>query len=125
MAKAPPLKAAVPAKPAPPPEPPPPPEPAWIRALPVTGRRRAHELIDRLAEAGVPEPEELARREIVERKAAVAAYAVARALTGLGPDASAAVVSRLLADGEAADLEVRWRLVDGAGRPISLEEPEK
>jgi len=30
----------------------------------------------------------------------------------------------LLAKGEAKDLEVSWRLVDGDGRPITLEEVE-
>ena len=124
MAKRPPVKAAAPAKPVPPSEPAPPPEPAWIRALPPAGRRRAHDLIERLAEAGVPQPEQLARRELVDGVPAVAAYAVSRAVAELGSDAEPTAVARLLANGQAPDVGVRWRLVDGDGRSISLEVKE-
>ena len=84
VAKRPPVKAAAPARPVPPPEPGPPPEPAWIRALPPAGRKRAHDLIERLTEAGVPEPEQLARREVVDGEPAVAAYAVVQGGRGVG-----------------------------------------
>jgi len=51
----------------------------------------------------------------------VAAFAVARAIERLGPKATPAAVARLLADGEATDLGVRWGLVDGDGRRIVLD----
>ncbi len=116
------LKAAPPPKPAPPPEPAPPTEPAWIRALPPDRRKAAHDLLDRLEAAGVAEAETLVRTEIVDQQPAIAGYALARALASLGPDAKPGTVARLLGQGEAADLGVRWRLVDGAGRPIKIEE---
>jgi hypothetical protein len=103
-------------------EPPPPPEPKWILALAPAERRLAHGLIDQLGSAGAPDPEAIARREIAGNVASVAAFAVARAIDRLGPKAAPAAVARLLADGGAADLGVRWRLVDGEGRPITLEE---
>lgn len=117
--------AGAPPKPAAPPPPPPAPaQPKWIKDLDPADRKRAHELIDQLTEAGTPEPEDLARREVTGKRPVVAAFAVGRALAGLGPDAKPAAVARLLADGQAADLGVRWRLVDDADRPITLEEVE-
>jgi hypothetical protein len=103
-------------------EPQPPPAPKWILGLAPAERRQAHELIDRLSSAGAPDPEPIARREIAGNVPSVAAFAVARAIDRLGPKASPAEVARLLADGGAADLGVRWRLVDGEDRPITLEE---
>jgi hypothetical protein len=103
-------------------EPPPPPEPKWILDLASAERRRAHELIDRLSSASASDPEAIARREIAGNVPSVAAFAVARAIDRLGPKASPAEVARLLADGGATDLGVRWRLVDGEDRPIALEE---
>ena len=108
--------------PARPPEPAPPPEPAWIRALPPDRREAAHDLLDRLEALGVAEAETLVRTEIVGQQPAIAGYALARALASLGPDAKPGNVARLLGQGEAADLGVRWRLVDGDGRPIKIEE---
>jgi hypothetical protein len=102
--------------------PPPPPEPKWILDLPPAERRRAHELIDKLSSAGAPDPEAIARSEIAGNVPSVAAFALARAIERLGPKASPAEVARLLAAGVAADLGVRWRLVDGEDRPILMEE---
>lgn len=120
-ANATPVPRAAPVQP-PPPEPPPPPESKWILDLPPAGRRRAHELIDKLSSAGAPDPEAIARREIAGNVPSRAAFAVARAIERLGPKASPAEVARLLTDGAAADLGVRWRLVDGEDRPIVMEE---
>ncbi len=116
-----PLSATPKPKPAAPPEPEPPAEPAWIQALPPAGRKRAHELVDRLTAAGVTDPDELARREIVEQDGAVAAYAVRRAMAALGSNARPAAVAKLVSAGEAADLGVRWNMVAGDGRVINLE----
>ena len=111
-------------RPVPAPEPEALPEPAWIRALAPAERSRARDLIDRLERAGVPNAERLARREIVERENAVAGYALARAVAGLGPKARPSAVVELLTAGQAPDLRVEWRLVDGAGRSISPEVDE-
>ncbi|HEX7472218.1 MAG TPA: hypothetical protein VF323_03980 [Candidatus Limnocylindrales bacterium] len=109
-------------KPAPTPAAPEPPaEARWIRDLEPIERRRAHELMARLARAGVADPEGMARRELVGKVPAAAAFAVARAIRALGPEASPADVARLLADGRDADLGVRWRLVDGDDRPIVVD----
>ncbi len=118
-----PAKPPAPSKPAAPPaKPPEPAEPNWILALGPAGRGRAHELIERLAQAGVPDPESIAEREIAAEEPAVATYALSRAIERLGPEAAPAVVARLLAAGDAPDLEVRWHLVDGDGRPIPFKE---
>jgi hypothetical protein len=96
-------------------------EPRWIAALEPAERRRAKRLIDRLADAGAPDPEGIARRDIVGEVPAVAAFAIARALKGLGTDAPPTKVAELLAAGRDEDLGVRWRLVDGDDRPITID----
>jgi hypothetical protein len=99
----------------------PPAEPKWLQALDPDERRRAKRLIERLAEAGAPDPEGLTRRDIVGDVPAVAAFAVTRAIAELGRDASPAKVAALLAGGRDTDLGVRWRLVDGDDRPLTLD----
>jgi hypothetical protein len=98
----------------------PPTEPRWIQALEPAERRRAQRLIDRLTEAGAPDPEGIARRDMVGEVPAAAAFAIARAIEALD-DASPAEVAELLAGGRDEDLGVRWRLVDGDDRPITLD----
>ncbi|HEX5825426.1 MAG TPA: hypothetical protein VFY18_13290, partial [Candidatus Limnocylindrales bacterium] len=61
-----------------------------------------------------------ARRDIVGGVPAVAAHAIERRLDGLDRDATPAAVAALLSDGRDDDLGVRWRLVDGEGRPITI-----
>jgi hypothetical protein len=95
-------------------------EPRWFAALEPEARRHARRLIARLEEAGAPDPEGMARRDIVGDLAAVAAFAVERGLQALGPGADAAAVAALLAEGRDDDLGVRWRLVDDDGRPIAI-----
>lgn len=95
-------------------------EPRWFAALEPEARRHARRLIARLEEAGAPDPEGMARRDIVGDVAAVAAFAVERGLDALGPEADAAAVATLLAEGRDDDLGVRWRLVDDDGRPIAI-----
>ena len=99
----------------------PPAEPGWLRDLGPADRGRARRLIERLTAAGEDDPEGLVRRDLVGDVPALAARAIARRLTALGDDASPADVADLLADGRDEDLGVRWRLVDGDGRPILLE----
>jgi hypothetical protein len=96
-------------------------EPRWLVDLGPDDRRRARRLIDRLTKAGAPDPEGLARRDLVGDVPAVAAFALLRAIEGLDADAPTARVARLLADGRDDELGVRWRLVDGDGRPITVD----
>ena len=123
----PPAKAASPAKPATPAKAggsaksDAPSEPRWILALDPAERRRANRLIDRLTEAGAPDPEGIARRDIVGEVPATAAFAIARALADLGDEARPEQVADVLAGGRDDDLGVRWRLVDDDGRPITID----
>lgn len=96
-------------------------EPRWLADLEPDERRRARRLIDRLADAMAQDPEGMTRRDVVGNVPAVAAYAIVRAILALNSDGSPATVARLLADGRDEDLGVRWRLVDGDNRPISLD----
>ena len=96
-------------------------EPRWLRDLAPTERRRVKRLMERLANAGASDPEGLVRRDIVGKLPAVAAFAIARAITALGDDASPADVAGLLAEGRDVDLGVRWRLVDDEDRTIALD----
>jgi hypothetical protein len=111
-------KAAKPDRPA---KPEPPTEPRWMAALEPADRRRAKRLIDRLGEAGAADPEGIARRDVVGEVPAAAAFAIAREIQALGDDAAPESVARLLAGGRNDDLGVRWHLVDGDGRPITLD----
>ena len=96
-------------------------EPKWIQALEPADRRRAKRLIDRLTELGAPDPEGIVRRDLVGGVPAVASFAVSRALENLGKDAEPSQVARLLADGRDEGLGVRWRLVDGDERPVTID----
>jgi len=96
-------------------------EPRWFAALEPEARRRARRLIARLEESGAPDPEGMARRDVVGDVAAVAAFAIERALDALDDDATPPDVAALLADGRDDDLGVRWRLVDDDGRPITVD----
>jgi hypothetical protein len=95
-------------------------EPRWFAALEPDARRQARRMIARLEEAGAPDPEGMARRDIVGEVAAVAAFAIERKLEALEPDAGPDAVSALLAEGRDDDLGVRWRLVDDDGRRIAI-----
>jgi hypothetical protein len=98
-------------------------EPRWFAALESEERRHARRLIHRLEAAGAPDPEGMARRDIVGEVPAVASWAIEKRLDELGPDAHPAAVAALLAEGRDDDLGVRWRTVDGDGRPIAIRAP--
>jgi hypothetical protein len=117
----PPAKAARAGKAAAPAKAEPPAEPRWLAALEPADRRRAKKLIDRLGEAGAADPEGVARRDVVGEIPAAAAFAIAREIKALGDDASPLKIARLLGGGRDDDLGVRWHLVDGEGRPITLD----
>ena len=103
------------------PKPADPPEPGWLSDLDAATRGRARRLMARLVDDGIDDAEGLVRRDVVGGVPALAAQAIARRLAGLGEDAAPADVVRLLADGRDDGLGVRWRLVDGNGRPIVLD----
>ena len=96
-------------------------EPKWLRELEPEDRRRARRLLDRLTEDGAKDAEGLVRRDVVGDVAAVAAWAILRAVRDLGEGPDAVGLVRLLADGRDERLGVRWHLVDGDGRRIHLE----
>jgi hypothetical protein len=96
-------------------------EPGWLTDLGPGPRGRARRLIERLTAEGVADAEAVVRRDVIGDVPAIAALAVARRLAELGADASPDQVADLLADGRDDAFDVRWRLVDGEGRPILLE----
>jgi hypothetical protein len=96
-------------------------EPGWMRDLALAERGRARRLIAKLDERGAEDSEGLVRRDLVGDVPSLAAHAIGRRLAALGDDASPGDVADVLADGRDEDLGVRWRLVDGDGRPILLE----
>jgi hypothetical protein len=96
-------------------------EPAWLTDLEPAERGRARRLIARLEEAGHDDAVSIVRRDVLGDVPAVAARAIGKRLAELGDDASPQDVAELLADGHDDRLDVRWRLVDGAGRPIVIE----
>jgi hypothetical protein len=101
-------------------------EPRWISELDAGDRRRARQLLRRLEDAGAGDVEGVVRRDLVGDVPTVARFAVARRLAAGLADADPAVVKAagrlldVLADGRDEDLDVRWRLVDEAGRPIGI-----
>ena len=101
-------------------KPEPPSEPRWLTDLAPADRRRARESIERLIDAGASDPEGMARRDVAGDVPAIAAFAVMRRIDDLGPDATPSAIVKVLADGRDDDLGVRWRIVDGEGRPILL-----
>lgn len=96
-------------------------EPSWISELEPAERGRARRAIDRLRDRGAADAEGLVRRDLVGDVPAIAAEAIRGQLAALGTDARPDQVAELLVDGRDPDLGVRWRLVDGEGRPILLD----
>jgi hypothetical protein len=99
-------------------------EPRWFRDLEPDERRRAARLIERLEKAGTSDAEGIVRRDLVGEVPAIAAYAIEQAIRQLGSGPSVAEIVALLNDGRDSGLSVRWRLVDGDGRPIRIDTDE-
>jgi len=114
--------AAKPARAEPAPEPA---EPGWMRDLEPAERGRARRLIERLTSDGVADAESIVRRDLAGGVPALAAHAIGTRLAALPDDASPAEVVELLAEGRDEGLGVRWRIVDGDGRPILIELPKR
>src|SRR5436190_1604351 len=96
-------------------------DPAWFRDLDPADRGHARRLIDRLTADGFADAEGTVRRDLAGGVPALAAHAIAARLGALDVDAGPDDVAELLAEGRDEALGVRWRLVDGEGRPITLE----
>jgi hypothetical protein len=99
-------------------------EPGWMRDLAPAERGRARRLIERLTESGESDAVGIVRRDLVGDVPAIAAHAISKRLAELPEDAAPATVAELLADGRDDDLGVRWRIVDGDGRPILVDVPK-
>jgi hypothetical protein len=101
-------------------------EPRWMADLDVSDRRRANRLLERLSEIGVRDPEGTVRRDVAGDVPTVARVAVANRLADALGDVDAAAtktatrILEVLAEGRDERLDVRWRLVDDAGRPIGV-----
>jgi hypothetical protein len=107
----------------------PPPEPRWITDLGPRERVRARRLIERLEAAGVRDAESVVRQDLTGGVPTVARLALANRLAELlasaaddAPAIERAIERALeaLGDGRDEGLDIRWRLVDGEGRPIGL-----
>jgi hypothetical protein len=117
-----------PTRPAKPNAPEPPPEPRWISELTPRDRGRARRLIEQLNDAGVRDAEGIVRQDLTGGVPTVARLALADRLTAvLAAAADAKAVDRAIGqlveamdDGRDEALGVRWRLVDGDGRPMGL-----
>jgi hypothetical protein len=115
-------------KPSKPELPEPPPEPRWIAALAARDRGRARRLIEQLEEAGVRDAEGVVRQDLTGGVPTVARVALSDRLAALLPSGADAraferAIGRVveqLDDGRDEGLDVRWRLVDGHGRPLGL-----
>jgi hypothetical protein len=100
-------------------------EPSWFADLAPEDRGRARRLIERLTESGVSDAESIVRRDLAGGVPALAAHAIERRLEELGDDATPSQLVRLLADGRDDGLGVRWRIVDGDGRPVVIDVPRR
>jgi hypothetical protein len=115
-------------KPSKPELPEPPPEPRWIAAFAARDRGRARRLIEQLEEAGVRDAEGVVRQDLTGGVPTVARVALSDRLAALLPSGADAraferAIGRVveqLDDGRDEGLDVRWRLVDGHGRPLGL-----
>ena len=106
------------------------PEGRWIGDLSSRDRGRARRLIERLEAAGVRDAESVVRQDLTGGVPTIARVAIADRLAAsaeqraskapIDLEAATADVLELLGDGRDDDLDVRWRVVDGDGRPVGL-----
>jgi hypothetical protein len=86
-------------------------------------RRRARELIGRLADLDVADPEGVARAEMARDQPAVARLALERTIrqaiaSASDPAAAGKAVVDAILRGKDSALDVRWQVVDDRGRRI-------
>jgi len=104
-------------------EPPPPAEPRWHRELAPADRRRARELIDRLGELGIDDPERISRAELVRDEPALTRLALERVINAAiasarSPGGAGRAVVDAIMRGRDPELHARWKVVDDRGRRI-------
>jgi hypothetical protein len=98
-------------------------EPKWLRDMSPADRRRARELIGRLADLDVADPEAVARAEIARDQPAVARLALERTIrqaiaSASDPASAGRAVADAILRGKDNALAVRWQIVDERGRRI-------
>jgi hypothetical protein len=98
-------------------------EPKWLREMSPPDRRRARELIGRLADLDVADPEGVARAEMARDQPAVARLALERTIrqaiaSASDPAAAGKAVVDAILRGKDSALDVRWQVVDDRGRRI-------
>jgi hypothetical protein len=101
-------------------------EPRWMADLDAADRRRAGRLMARLDKLGVRDAEGVVRRDVAGDVPTVARVAIANDLAkvlGEGDPPNVKLAGRVLevlTEGRDDSLDVRWRLVDDAGRPVGV-----
>lgn len=111
-------------------EPAPPPEPRWLADLAPAGRRKARELIERLGDLGIDDPEAVARAEITRDEPAITRLALERVVrsaiaSARSPGGAGRAVVQAIMRGKDPELGARWKLVDDRGRRVDdLEIPD-
>jgi hypothetical protein len=111
-----------PETPKPPPEPPR--EPKWLSDLAPAERRRARDLIEELERLEIAGAEALARAEIAMDQPALTRLAIERSLRAViaaatEPGDAVRTTAEVLLSGRDRELDVRWRIVDLRGRPVT------
>lgn len=99
-------------------------EPKWLRDLAPAKRREARDLIERLERLDVPGAMSIAKFEVALDEPSLTRLAIERNLRNAisrarSPEGAARAAVEALVNGRDAELDVRWRLVDERGRPIS------
>lgn len=98
-------------------------EPRWLREMSPPDRRRAREVIGRLADLDVADPERVAQAEMARDQPAVARLALERTIrqaiaSASDPASAGRAVADAILRGKDNALAVRWQIVDDRGRRI-------
>jgi len=102
----------------------PPPQPRWLRDLAPADRRRARDLVAELQRLGIADAEAITRAEIALDQPALTRLAIERRLREViaaanEPGDAVRAAADVLLSGRDRELDVRWRLVDVRGRPVT------
>jgi len=106
------------------PPPAPPRDPKWLNDLAPAERRRARDLIEELQKLEIAGAEALARAEIALDQPALTRLAIERSLRAViaaatEPGDAVRTTAEVLLSGRDRELDVRWRIVDMRGRPVT------
>jgi hypothetical protein len=99
-------------------------ESKWLRDLAPAERRRARDLIEELEKLEIAGAEALARAEIAMDQPALTRLAIERSLRAViaeatEPGDAVRTTAEVLLSGRDRELDVRWRVVDMRGRPVT------